>query len=215
MIAIGERVDLQTEFGIFRSIIQDITANDEFLVSEPTRKGVPVYVPVGTVVALHYFQANCVYQFDAALLEFVTANELRMFKFSPVTDPVRKQRRNHYRLPISMPIWVAPQMELQQDVYMAGANKFDTSDLSQGGVSFYSRDEIAPDTILGMEMTLPPDTQIVVQGAVVRTMKAKSPDRPSLVCIQFLNSSNQVQRAISKFVVKEQQRRKRMETNKK
>ena len=47
-----------------------------------------------------FYRQNGVFQFDAELLRFYTADQMRLCEFLAVSDIVKNQRREFYRLPI-------------------------------------------------------------------------------------------------------------------
>ncbi|MCL2248416.1 MAG: flagellar brake protein [Oscillospiraceae bacterium] len=107
MLLVGDRVDIVSEDGqVYRSMIEDRLNDGPFLVSVPHRKGRYMYVSKDDVIYVVFYREGGRYIAQMKVLALEKRGAIRYMWLLQETRAQRNQRREAYRLPVSMGIVV-------------------------------------------------------------------------------------------------------------
>lgn len=207
LVTIGERVDIDVDGASLKSIIQDIETRDTLLVTQLTRKSIPVYIEPGRVLTIMFKRANGMFIFDAMLEGYTEVSGQRYMRLRPVSEARRQQRRNSYRLAISVPgtvkiLSAAPTGQNQRMEFTT--NLFD---LSEGGIGMNAPQSYSISTMFDLSVVLGEEyEQYTFRCVVMRCIWPNVKDEPYRIGAQFVDMSDAQRRKISRFILAEQVR---------
>lgn len=136
---LGERLEVYIDDTLYYSDLQDISADDEIMLS-PLQIGQRVYYhPPGTQMEIVFFRPDARYAFPAMLNQVVRRGKtgLTLISVKPLALPRREQRREDFRVPVLLKVRLRPTEQSLMDVSVRPpflAQNGITVDLSCGGV---------------------------------------------------------------------------------
>lgn len=202
-INIGERIDMNVDNSLYRTIVEDIPRDNIFLVAQITRNSRPVYVPLGTELQIYYYRPDAMYGFWAALRQRRTDRNLTLLVMEALSAPERNQRRDSYRLPNSRAVTVWNFSETiggELDTY-----KFSglTADISETGLRMLAQEVLPKDAIVHCDIELP-DQVVGTKAEVLRVIQPETRDQPYQLGFRFVDSTDRFRRTMMKFILQEQ-----------
>ena len=142
MLQIGEKIEVRYYEGAIDSekrscysMIQDMISQDELVITIPMVKGNQIILPLGQEVEIVFFRDEGQYIFKAKIEKRFKKENVDLLKLNRISSIKRIQRRNYYRLNITLPISI----KLLTDKDKQSQNfkewlKTYTMDISGGGV---------------------------------------------------------------------------------
>ena len=200
-IKLGEILDLSVGNAAVRTKLQEIISDSEFVVLQPTIKGVPVRAENGEVTVTFYRSTGC-YNFRAKLSEPFHKGELSLCRVARISEIKRLQRRQYYRLPIVLDLTLYDsQAEDKEDARRWRAKSIN---LSEKAVAISCFSTFADGTPLTLDIELMP-SQIVSQPAVVlRGRPALRPTDPNEYVLLFVDQDVKAQSFLRRFIFRQQ-----------
>ncbi|MDL2220617.1 PilZ domain-containing protein [Eubacteriales bacterium OttesenSCG-928-N14] len=205
---IGEAMDLQVGEDSYRTKLQDVFDDETFVVLQPTRRGLPIYMYVGQTVKCICYREDGIYEFEAEVRYLSpTTDDVRICTLLAISELTKLQRRAFYRLDglLDVPL----RLHITWEDGSVEEFEAEIMDLSATGMKFRCYKKLKPEMELSVEMELQKNDAIMLSAQVVRTENGTDNREPSVIAIQFINHSSKAQNYISQFILKKQiQRRK-------
>lgn len=195
----GERVDIEINQTGYKTMVHNVPDVDTFLVSQPTKKGIPVRPEMDSPIRVTLYRSNGLYSLVARMSGRQFADNLICLRLIALTEPVKQQRRHYHRLEIMLPVIV----RIYKDAEMLEqAELLDTycADFSAGGLRFYADKIIPMDTHCTCELDLGDGAPLVVAGSTRRCVWPSTPGERFRVGVEFQNCSEKMRAQISKYV---------------
>lgn len=209
LLQLGEHIIIEYGNDSYKTTVQDVLSDKRFLVAEPTIKSIPVRIPSKAIVNMACIKPDSTYRFAAEMNGLYVINELRMLRFLARTEPIRMQRRSHYRLPIDLAINVNI-TEKSNDETVGEKVTTQTIDISEGGLSFVSQFHYPEGGKLLVEPVIPNSDLYEIEAEVVRCALPPESDDLYIVSVKFLDCPELIRRSLGKFIMSEQIRRRRL-----
>ena len=102
----GEKIDMEIAGNSFRTELQELFPNGSFSLSHPMRKSNFIRLEPGHEVKIYYYRSDGLYAFEASVVRSYKQDDFRMILLTAVSEPYKHQRRQWYRLPISLSVKV-------------------------------------------------------------------------------------------------------------
>lgn len=181
MMTLGEILEIWDGTLIVRTKLQELVSDTEFTVLQPTVKGVPVHAENHDVTFAFYRTSGC-YSFLARIAAPFTQGGLRLCNVTRVSEVKKIQRRQYYRLPVVMDVYL---YELNDEGEPTEKRyKARTRDISERSIAVSSFTRFEPDTPLAVEIKMPENKKLLIHARVLRyTQPLKSTDPFDIVLI--------------------------------
>jgi c-di-GMP-binding flagellar brake protein YcgR len=237
ILLIGDRVDVVSEDGqVYRSMIEDRIDDGPFLVSVPHRRGRYMYVAKDDVLYVVFYREGGRYIAQMKVLALEKRGAIRYMWLLQETKAQRNQRREAYRLAVSMGVVVynyddkftrlcedMPQeQEGEEDAFtVENLTVMETvlsRDISIKGVAISSKKTYAEGDkyIVGMDLESTAEiiggivrikkTPALILQSIVRRCVPMNENKINHVGLAFLDDSKKVSEQIARFVLIEQQK---------
>lgn len=201
-VKLGEILDLELDGGSSRTKVLDLLPDERFNVLQPTIKGIPYRLRKGEMVQCFFFRTNGMYMFQAVMVEEIYRGNVESCMLRATSMVERRQRRNSYRLPVSLEVSVKP---LDGEPLDAQSESFHTRtvDISQDGMLFNYPCEYEPGTQFELQLKIGQDT-ISLKGEVKRSIPPGDKKAAYGIAVRYFDYSNDVQNRIGRFIMKQQ-----------
>ncbi len=178
---LGEILEIWDGTLIVRTKLQELISDTEFMVLQPTVKGIPLHAETRDVTFAFYRTSGC-YSFLARISAPFTQNGLRLCNVTRVSEVKKIQRRQYYRLPVVMDVYLYEmddEGEPTQKRYKAR-----TRDISERSVAVSSFTRFEPGTPLAVEIKMPDNKKLLIHAKVLRNAQPlKSTDPFDIVLV--------------------------------
>lgn len=228
ILRVGERITIKIGEHSFKATLQDFISNDKFLVEELFMSGIPIRIPLNTVVKIICFRPDCTYRFSAEQNGMFIENNIRMQIFMAHSEPKRHQMRSHYRLPVVLDLLVASpenpediisdiecakigdsQIKPLEPEQMHFATK--TMDICEGGLSFLAEHVYKNNTKLALKLSISNHDEILaIESEVVRCSCINEAKQTYIVSVKYIDCPISIQRIIGKYIMAEQIKRRKI-----
>ncbi|NLT57755.1 MAG: flagellar brake protein [Clostridiales bacterium] len=212
---IGDKLELCMEKAPpYRTQLEDIDREGNYLVPPPQYRRVQMEYEVGQALEAFYFRHNGRYGFRAQVVGTKEQGELCFLVLRRTSEPYRQQRRESFRLPISLKIVVRPAVAGPFPLHPDGEDMrlermFKTENLSETGLGFKtSRRSYEVGELLyinlyfGSKATSAP---IEFYAQVCRRELVDREAQTYFIGVKFLRVGEDVRQMIARFVLREQQ----------
>lgn len=209
ILTIGDKVDIEIENEVYRTMVEDIPTEDTFLVSEITSGNYRVRVEQDEEMDVFFYRQDAMYAFAAVLKDRIDEGLVELLQFEVVTEPVRHQRRDSYRLQMSRPVDIWRFTETvggELDTY-----KFEgaTMDLSETGMLLMTHEKVERGTEVNCEIELDRHQKVSVRAEALRMERPQYRDQPYHIGFKFIGASEPFRRTMLRFILQEQIKAKR------
>jgi len=178
MLVIGEKIDVrykgknETETEkLCYSMVQDIVSQDEIIITMPMLEGVQIILEPEQEIEIDFFREEGCYSFKARVDERFKTDGLNLVKVSRISPVNRLQRRNYYRLKITLPIYVrilTNDPDKEPDSWLEAY----TLNLSGGGAKISVNRSIDKGTLIECLLRIK-DQDLILRGEVLRCQLAQ------------------------------------------
>jgi len=225
ILIVGDKVDIVSEDGqVYRSMVEDRVDDGPFLVSVPHRKGRYMYVAQDDVIYLVFYREGGRYIVEMKVLALEKRGEIRYMWLMQLSKAQRNQRREAYRLPVTIGIVVyehddeyKPEFDLPDEklsisevvasrdlstkgLAISSKNKYNVSDMHLLGIDFEDTSEI-----IGGVVRVKKAPQLILKAEVRRCIPMNE-NKINHIGFQFLDLTKAVNEKIARYVLVEQQR---------
>lgn len=198
LLSLGKRVYVIKEQKLYLTTIQDYDDEDVVMVAVPITRGLPLYIPVGMIVELGFWEPHGIYTYDGEVTECVWSNTLRMYRIEPRSEVRRIQRRDNFRLAVACRADV--QVLDEESEKAVGRFIGYTINISATGAAIKSPWELESGAILQMTIDISEFGEFISQGQVVHSRKTEPPDETWAVGVRFVQGSPADQRRLVRFL---------------
>jgi c-di-GMP-binding flagellar brake protein YcgR len=216
-LRIGEQIGISTDGErLYPTLLEDITEDNRLIVSVPIYRGIPIIIKVDQHLRFFFFRENGRFCIDVLVEEIIMQGPLRLIALAPLSEPLKQQRRNSFRLRIGLSALIRP----YGGGLAAGGPYFEeedmipwedviTNNLSETGVSLNSVISHKTGDCLQLKITLDHDPhhleEIELLGIVRQVQALENLSTQYRLGVEFLPYSDKLRQLIAKFVMKKQQ----------
>ena len=177
IMQIGEKIEIivnntpDKASEVYYSMVQDVPANEEIIVTEPMLKGKPIALHLGSNVRVNFFRERGQFYFFAEVVDRFKIDLIRLVRLKQTSQIFRLQRRNYYRLKTRIPLnfKIIKDKKTTDD---AEIHKGLIIDISGGGIGLLTDVELELGTRIECPIFVQDMLDLTVEGIVVRTAKA-------------------------------------------
>lgn len=152
----------------FLSQIVDIINDKEIIISSLFYKSNVVNLNTNEKVRITFTHDSGVYSFDGKNIESINEEGILFYRISKASEIQRIQRREHFRIPLSVPIIFQFMIE-NEEKYGQGFTK----DISGGGVKFVCDEHFQLGDTLNIFVSVSSNVEISTSGQVTRCYLAE------------------------------------------
>ena len=217
-ISIGDLMEVECE-GAFCSTKVDNIEDNRLIVDYLTTRGRPVHLREREIYRMVQKTQTGLYFFSARYERKIITPERRYFmEFSALSQPVKNQRRESFRVPARMPVSMlfVSNIVLRTTVEatcIAGPRHMDLAkkwkstyiaDISEQGLLIHMNNPYPINAHIMLRFELE-DKTIFANAIVRRHAYEKATDKlPNMMGVEMIRASETIRRAIRKFVMKSQ-----------
>jgi c-di-GMP-binding flagellar brake protein YcgR len=201
-VKLGEILDLDLDGGSSRTKVLDLLPEERFTVLQPTIKGIPYRLRKGETVQCYFFRPNGMHTFQAVMEEEIYRGNLESCLLRASSMVERRQRRNSYRLPVSLEVTVKP-MEGEPAAAQSESFHTRTVNISQDGMLFNYPCEYEPGTQFELQLKIGQDT-LSLKGEVKRSIPPGDKKAAYGIAVRYFDYNNDVQNRIGRYIMKQQ-----------
>jgi c-di-GMP-binding flagellar brake protein YcgR len=214
-LVLGDKVDLHLYRGpYYRTVIEEITPDGFLTMPVPTYRGISIILRLGQKLVLIYYRENGKYEVDMVVQNIIVEGNIRQVILRIISEARKEQRRENYRLPVTLrtllchfpetqiPVELAPDDEAVDEIVY-------TKDLSSTGVLLKTRGkyELGERVLINLYLNWPKGSQAPLPAcAAVTRVERDAVENRYLVGLQFLDIYDK-QELISRYIVEEQKER--------
>lgn len=203
IVKIGEIFEVKLGEAKVRTKLQEILELDEFVVFQPTVKGIPIWTNEDEIFRFAFYRTNGVYLFEAELIEAFTEDGLNLCLFHVISEVEKNQRRECYRLPIVLDVTIAEERK-DEDEDEPEKYKGKTSELSEKSIKFSCYNEFKPETMVTVSIKLTEKKTITLKASVYRHRAPEKKHDPHVMVLLFVDCSDYHRSYISRFIMHQQ-----------
>lgn len=180
-MTLGEILEIWDGKLIVRTKLQELISDTEFTVLQPTVKGVPLHVEQRDITLAFYRTSGC-YSFSARISPPFTQGSLRLCRVERVSEVKKIQRRQYYRLPIMLDVYLYEFDD--KGALTEKRHKAKTRDISEKSVAVSSFTRFDSETPLMAEIRMPDSKKLQIEAKVLRCIEPlKSTDPYDIVLL--------------------------------
>ena len=152
-LVVGDKVELIKEAGRFyKTMIEDDHGGGAYLVGVPSYGGIPMLLHINDEVLAVFYRESGRYVSPMRVLKLTKEGEVRYALLIQKSKPRRHQRREAFRLPVSLRAAICEYSEGIEEELLADAETPETAaleaalclDISVTGISFTTKRQYAP-----------------------------------------------------------------------
>jgi c-di-GMP-binding flagellar brake protein YcgR len=203
-LSVGDRVSLIYRDRSFPCIIQEMPTPDTIVIVQPLDMGAFVDITGTEKGEILFYRDNGMMSFQVRQDAGFLAKGVPMLRLKAVSETVRSQRRNYFRLEKSLPAELAIKSEhLTNSVF---AIKARTINISGGGCRLAVRQFMENGLRVRCKIALDQGSDVILDGQVVWVERPVSDDRPYLIGVQFAGQETPAQKRLVAYVMDEQRK---------
>ena len=208
IIKIGEIFEIKNNDFCVRTKLQDVLDEKQFVVLQPTVKGIPLRADEDELLQFSFYRPSGVYTFYARMKETFIQEGIVLCKFIMVSKVKKTQRREAYRLPIVLDVVVTAGDKDQEKQY-----KGKTVNLSEKSVLISCFSVFPVGTKVTVTILLTDFERLTLHARVLRRDEPIKKSEPYGIVLLFEDCTNKERSYISRYILKEQiiARRKRFQ----
>lgn len=204
IVKIGEVFEVKLGELAVKTKLQEILANDHFVVFQPTFKGMPIWSDEDQIFRFAFYRSNGVYLFDAEMIDSYAQNNIQLCEFHVITDVSKNQRRECFRLPIVLDMTISLVEEDDNDVRKGERMKAKTVDLSEKSLKCTCFAEVTVGIQVIVDIKLTDMKTMTLKGVVYRVEKPSRKSDPDEIVLLFLDVSEYHRSYISRYILRQQ-----------
>ncbi|SHJ06102.1 flagellar brake protein [Lutispora thermophila] len=210
LFKVGDKVNVKvmdkSDSDTYASQVTEVLENGLIEISFPMHKSKTIYFINGEKLILIIGKKEAIYEFQAMVIEKKYEN-IPIMRLKVISEPVRIQRRDYYRLKITKPIKirVINITNDSEDKFIEYKNGF-LLDISEGGMMVCTKEKFEDGDFLEIIMDLEDGKVIRIKGKIVRRMY--NPEKSGLYeyGIEFFDVSKKDRNQLAKFIYNEQRK---------
>ena len=202
---LGEKLHLYVLAGdrkrspVMVSQVMECPGGNIFIIAMPMLEGRLVPVQTNKEVRLAYYRDNGVYEFTAKVLGR-SGGKLPSLRVKALTEPVKSQRREYYRLNTVLPVNIVIEPRGEEG---AQAVKCLSLDISAGGMRLASGRGLKKDSLLTCEMELS-GKAFKIKAKVIRSTAVYNEEYKYEIGVQFVELDEKVRKEIIGYIFEQQ-----------
>ena len=216
-LKIGERIGISLDGELLHpTLLEDIREDNRLVISVPLYRGLPIIMKVEQQVQFFFFRENGRFCIDVQVEEITMHGPVRLIVLIPLSEPLKQQRRNAFRLRICLSGLIRPLNgnnfllnPFFEEEDLSPWEEVFTNNLSECGISLNSIVHHKNGDCLHIKLTLDhtPDhsEQIDLLGIIRRVQVIKHLGTQYRLGVEFLPYSENMRLIIVKFMLKKQQ----------
>lgn len=189
----------------YTSAIQEVKDNGIITTYAPMGAKALLAIRPNDMVYISYVRADAQYQFDACVKRRHRQNGVNFLEFLPMSEHRRIQRRQYYRLLVTLDAYIQPLRLVDTEVEDDWI-KVQTVDISGEGMQLKSFEPIPDHSILECMISLDDNKIIRMQGEVLEVFEVVEDASPYRLRIFFNEIAEDKRQDIIKFIFNQQQR---------
>ena len=206
-LKVGEKIELEinkgSESGQYLSKIEDIIDEKTFIITGPMGGEQLTYLSVGETVKVIYYRKDAMYYFEAEVKERIRNGKSLSAKLYAKTDRYKLQRRNYYRLGIMVPVKITIPKSSEYNTEEI-IKKFDTIDISGGGISILSNFTIQVGRMVKLSINTMGMEHEVIDGKVIRCIVSTYAINTFEIAIEFHEINPSIRQEIVQLIFSKQ-----------
>lgn len=210
IFSIGDKVNVKamdkSNKHIYVSQITDICEDEIIEISFPIHKNKTIYFINGEKLILVIGKQDAVFEFQAVVVEKKYEN-IPIMRLKVVSEPIRIQRRNFYRLKIVKPVEYRIINNLKDsEEEMPKYNEGVLLDISEGGLMFCTKKEMEESDLLELIIDIGINKGLKLKGIIVR--KQYNADKSGLYeyGVRFSEINKKARNLLMKYIYEEQRK---------
>jgi len=201
MVRLGELFEVQYGDISIRTKLQEILSDTEFIVLQPTLRGVPVRAE-DQDVTFTFYRSNGCYRFSARIDPPYEKGKLMLCRVKRVSEVEKIQRRLCYRLPIVLDVYLYELDEVGEP--MEARHKARTNDLSEKSVSVSCFTQFEEGTRLGVEIHLAKTEKVMLRAKVFACYTPQLQTDPYDIVLIFTNQHEKDRSFLRRYIFNKQ-----------
>lgn len=213
VLNIGDKVDLYMGRGpYYRTTIDDIEGNRDYVVTVPSYRGIPIIVRNGQRLQMFFYRQNGRYAIDAKVTSFEVDGQVRLMKLRALGEPEKQQRRESFRFHTSLKVIIRPfvmgPFPMKPDPEEADEmEEASTFNISATGIALKTKRSYEHDEKFYLQIYLNPDgPPLEILCAVRQASRVESVEGPYFIGAMFMDIAADVTTIIAKFVLDEERK---------
>lgn len=203
ILKIGEILDIKLSSGSVRTKLQEFLEDNDFAVFQPTVNGLPIYAEDNQIFSLVFYRNDGVYTFEAMIKKMYVKDELRLCRFSQVTDIRRYQNRQAYRLPIVLDVEIE-YINSENEEAVRKVCKGKTSNISEKSVQLTCFTLMPEKTMVNAKVNFDGSDSLILQAQVLRCTKPTMKSDPYEIVLRFVDCLDRDITYIRRFILRQQ-----------
>lgn len=198
-IKAGEKIELLVDRRgseeRYVSKVETVVTTDTFIITRPMGNEQFALLSPGEIIRVLYFREDGVYYFDARVLERIKYQESVSARVVILSEKYKLQRRNYFRLNMMVPVMMTYTVNEVQY-----RKKYDTIDISGGGMKIASNSSIDVDTEVETVVMIDGVEDYVIKGRVVRCIPSEKTEGVYEIGIEFMGIHQRIRQSIIEYI---------------
>ena len=201
MINVGELFEVQYGDMTIRTKLHDIISDTEFLVLQPTMKGVPMRSDDQDVI-FSFYRPNGCFRFSARIGAPFRKGGILVCRTVRISEVEKIQRRLCYRLPIVLDVFLCELDGVGQPLKKRYPAR--TNDISEKSVAVTCFTSFAEDTPLEVEIKLSNKETVMARAKVLHCVEPDKKTDPYDIVLIFTNQQEKDRSFLRKYIFNKQ-----------
>jgi c-di-GMP-binding flagellar brake protein YcgR len=210
VLKIGELMEIESDGLRARTKLEELSMEGDLIVMQPTVRGIPLRSRPDEPAKFSFCRQDGVYMFDALMLSSFMRGNVRLCRCKPVSEVMKIQRREYYRLPIALDV-IMEKREEKDGVSKRCRAK--TVDLSENAVQLTCFTGYEQGAGFNLEIRLSEKEIIGVEGKVLRCVPPLDKKDPYSIVLVFEELSPRVRVRLRRYILKQQVARRKKDIN--
>ena len=201
LVHLGELFEVHYGDITIRTKMQEIVSDKEFVVLQPTLRGVPVRAE-DQDVTFTFYRSNGCFRFSARIYPPYQKGKLMLCRAERVSEVEKIQRRLCYRLPIVLDVYLYELDDVGEPLDTRYRAK--TNDLSEKSVSVSCFTCFEEGTFLGVAIHLSATEKVMLRAKVLQCHKPVQPTDPYDIVLLFSNHNEKDRSFLRRYIFNQQ-----------
>ena len=202
---IGEILEIKLKDGSTRTKLLELYDDDEFVVFQPTYKGMPIWTQEDQEFSFTFYRDGGVYSYVAKFIKRYLKDEIKLCRFEAVSKVKRYQRRQAYRLPIVLNAEIEC-FETEEDVEECEKQTFKamTVNLSEKAVLVTCFSPMDVDTPAIVTIHFDDSISFILRAKAFRCTKPEKKSDPYSIVLVFVDCPERDIVNLRRFILRQQ-----------
>lgn len=210
LFKIGDKVNVKamgkSDYYTYVSQVTDIFGDEFIEISFPMYKNRTIYFINGEKLILVIGKREAVFEFQAVVIEKKYEN-IPIMRLKVISEPIRIQRRNYYRLKIIKPIrYRLIDASMDSEDESVKYNKGFLLDISEGGIMFCTKEELEEKDSLELIFDIEDRKDVIFKGKIVRKIYNAEKSGIYEYGVEFDEINKKDRNKLAKFIFAEQRK---------